>query len=51
MTTRRVELELRLAQVVKEKWGINGFEYLTGAMSSLLTEEQLEILIKANEER
>jgi lipoprotein NlpI len=51
MTTRRVELEQRLAQVVKEKWDTNVAEYMVGAVSSLLTEEQLETLIKANEER
>ena len=48
MTTRRVELELRLAQVVKEKWYRGGIDYLVGAISSITTEEQLEALIKAN---
>jgi hypothetical protein len=42
------ELETRLADVVRSKWGENGIEYLVGAIASITTEQQLEVLIEAN---
>jgi hypothetical protein len=42
------ELEIRLADVVRSKWGENGIEYLVGAISSITTEDQLKVLIEAN---
>ena len=45
--TTRAEQEQRLARVVREKWDPNGVEYLAGAISSLITDAQLEALIKA----
>jgi hypothetical protein len=42
------ELETRLADVVRSKYGDNGIEYLVGAISSITTEQQLEVLIEAN---
>jgi hypothetical protein len=42
------ELETRLADVVRSKWGENGIEYLVGALGSITTEDQLKVLIEAN---
>jgi hypothetical protein len=42
------ELETRLADVVRSKYGDNGIEYLVGAISSITTEDQLKVLIEAN---
>jgi hypothetical protein len=44
----RPELETRLADVVRSKWGENGIEYLVGALASITTEDQLKVLIEAN---
>ena len=43
------ELETRLADVVRSKWGENGIEYLVGALASITTEEQLKVLVEANQ--
>jgi hypothetical protein len=43
------ELETRLVDVIRSKWGENGIEYLVGALSTITTGEQLETLIKANQ--
>jgi hypothetical protein len=42
------ELETRLADVVRSKWGENGIEYLVGALASVTTEDQVKVLIEAN---
>jgi hypothetical protein len=42
------ELETRLADVVRSKYGDNGIEFLVGALSSITTEDQLKVLIEAN---
>lgn len=42
------ELETRLADVVRSKYGENGIEFLVGALSSITTEDQLKVLIEAN---
>jgi len=42
------ELETRLADTVRSKWGENGIEYLVGALASITTEDQLKVLIEAN---
>jgi hypothetical protein len=42
------ELETRLADVVRSKWGENGIEYLVGAIASITTGDQLKVLIEAN---
>jgi len=42
------ELETRLADVVRSKWGDNGIEYLVGAIASITTAEQLTALVEAN---
>jgi hypothetical protein len=42
------ELETRLADVVRSKWGENGIEYLVGALASITTDDQLKVLIEAN---
>jgi hypothetical protein len=42
------ELETRLADVVRSKYGDNGIEFLVGAISSITTEDQLKVLIEAN---
>jgi hypothetical protein len=44
----RSELETRLADVVRSKWGENGIEYLVGALASITTDDQLKVLIEAN---
>jgi hypothetical protein len=44
----RSELETRLADVVRSKWGENGIEYLVGALASITTEDQVKVLIEAN---
>ena len=44
----QAELETRLADVVRSKWGENGIEYLVGAIASITTESQLKVLIEAN---
>jgi|694.fasta_scaffold94025_1 hypothetical protein len=43
------ELETRLADVVRSKWGDNGIEYLVGAIASITTASQLRTLIEENQ--
>jgi hypothetical protein len=43
------ELETRLADVVRSRYGDNGIEYLVGAIASITTEEQLKVLVEANQ--
>ena len=43
------ELETRLADVVRSKYGDNGIEFLVGAIASITTEEQLKVLVEANQ--
>jgi hypothetical protein len=43
------ELETRLADVVISRYGDNGIEYLVGAIASITTEEQLKVLVEANQ--
>lgn len=44
----RKELEIALAQSIKDNWGDGGVEYLVGALSSITTEEQLTVLLEIN---
>jgi hypothetical protein len=44
----RSELETRLADVVRSRWGENGIEYLVGALASITTDDQLKVLVEAN---
>jgi hypothetical protein len=43
------ELETRLADAVRSKYGDNGIEYLVGAIASITTEDQLRVLVEANQ--
>ena len=45
----RSELETRLADVVRSKYGDNGIEFLVGALASITTEDQLKVLVEANQ--
>jgi hypothetical protein len=45
----RPELETRLADVVRSKYGDNGIEFLVGALASVTTEDQLKVLVEANQ--
>ena len=42
------ELEVRLADVVRFKWGENGIEYLAGVIHIIATVHQINTLIDAN---
>jgi hypothetical protein len=44
----RSEIEARLVDVVRSKWGDKGIEYLVSALSTITTVEQLTVLINAN---
>lgn len=47
----REQLEMELAQSVKDKWGDNAVEYLVGALSSVITTEQLIVLVESNKNK
>jgi len=46
----RIELENRLAYLVRENWNEEAVEYLVGTLSSITTEQQLAVLIAKEEE-
>jgi hypothetical protein len=43
----REQLEVALAESVRDKWGDNGVEYLVGALSSVTTTNQLTVLLES----
>jgi hypothetical protein len=45
------EVEMKLARLVRSKWGDNGIEYLVGALASVTSVEQLTVLIDENTPR
>lgn len=47
----RTQLENEIVEKVRQIWGDYGIEYLTGALSSITSEEQLEALLKGLENR
>lgn len=47
----REQLEVALAESVRDKWGDNAVEYLVGALSSVITTEQLTVLVESNKNK
>ena len=46
----RIELENRIAQLARENWKDNAVEALVGTLSTLTTDQQLEVLVKSWEQ-